>query len=220
MLVQVVARCKEDIIKAKGVKPTLSPNLNTLATVEALDVKKLLFIGVGCQVRPCLHLHLLHGMILQFTLSIYFGSHCIVSLLADCQLCSLFHTCEMVISEGTDKSQNVTTTLFSLHHCTHEHAAADSHVMMQVQALRSVEKYLQLEKLYVLGTNCVDNGPPEGLSKFLKAASSSPETVLHYEFMQVGPCTPIACLSEVTSVLCSAYSSILRLYIANSCVCM
>ena len=49
----MVARCKEDIIKAKGVKPTLSPNLNTLATVEALDVKKLLFIGVGCQVHPC-----------------------------------------------------------------------------------------------------------------------------------------------------------------------
>lgn len=47
----MVARCKEDILKAKGVKPTLSPNLNTLATVEALDVKKLLFIGVGCQVR-------------------------------------------------------------------------------------------------------------------------------------------------------------------------
>ncbi|KAL3148810.1 hypothetical protein ABBQ32_001694 [Trebouxia sp. C0010 RCD-2024] len=98
----MVARCKEDIIKAKGVKPTLSPNLNTLATVEALDVKKLLFIGVGCQ----------------------------------------------------------------------------------VQALRSVEKYLQLEKLYVLGTNCVDNGPREGLDKFLQAASSSPDTVLHYEFMQ------------------------------------
>ena len=50
---QMVARCKEDIIKAKGVKPTLSPNLNTLATVEALDVKKLLFIGVGCQVCLC-----------------------------------------------------------------------------------------------------------------------------------------------------------------------
>lgn len=49
--VQVVARCKEDILKAKGVKPTLSPNLDVLATVEALDVKKLLFIGVGCQVR-------------------------------------------------------------------------------------------------------------------------------------------------------------------------
>ena len=48
----MVARCKEDILKARGVKPTLSPNLNVLATVEALDVKKLLFIGVGCQVSP------------------------------------------------------------------------------------------------------------------------------------------------------------------------
>jgi coenzyme F420-reducing hydrogenase beta subunit len=28
----------------------------------------------------------------------------------------------------------------------------------QVQALRSVEHYLGLDKLYVLGTNCVDNG--------------------------------------------------------------
>lgn len=43
---------------------------------------------------------------------------------------------------------------------------------------------MNLEKLYVLGTNCVDNGPREGLDKFLKAASSEPETVLHYEFMQ------------------------------------
>lgn len=59
---------------------------------------------------------------------------------------------------------------------------------IQVQALRSVEKYLQLEKLYVLGTNCVDNGPREGLDKFLQAASSSPDTVLHYEFMQVHHC--------------------------------
>ena len=90
---------------------------------------------------------------------------------------------------------------------------------MQVQALRSVEKYLQLEKLYVLGTNCVDNGPPEGLGKFLKAASSSPETVLHYEFMQVCTCIN-SCLSEVTSVLCSTYSCILPLYVASSCVCM
>lgn len=29
----------------------------------------------------------------------------------------------------------------------------------QVQALRSIEPYLGLEKLYVLGTNCTDNGP-------------------------------------------------------------
>ena len=57
--------------------------------------------------------------------------------------------------------------------------------MQQVQALRSVEKYLGLDALYVLGTNCVDNGPREGLEKFLNAASSDPNTVLHYEFMQV-----------------------------------
>lgn len=30
----------------------------------------------------------------------------------------------------------------------------------------------------------VDNGTREGLDKFLEAASSEPETVLHYEFMQ------------------------------------
>jgi coenzyme F420-reducing hydrogenase beta subunit len=47
---QMVAWSKADILAARGVKPTLSPNLNVLATVEALDVKRLLFIGVGCQV--------------------------------------------------------------------------------------------------------------------------------------------------------------------------
>ncbi|KAM5553428.1 7-hydroxymethyl chlorophyll a reductase, chloroplastic [Rosa sericea] len=98
----VLARTPEEVLAAKGVKPTLSPNLNTLALVEAAGVKKLLFCGVGCQ----------------------------------------------------------------------------------VQALRSVEHHLNLDKLYVLGTNCVDNGTREGLDKFLKAASSEPETVLHYEFMQ------------------------------------
>eukprot|EP00877_Chromochloris_zofingiensis_P003840 jgi/Chrzof1/13457/UNPLg00540.t1 len=100
----VVARCVADIMAARGVKPTLSPNLEVLATVEALapDVKKLLFIGVGCQ----------------------------------------------------------------------------------VQALRSIERYLNLDKLYVLGTNCVDNGPRQGLDKFLNAASNDPDTVVHYEFMQ------------------------------------
>ena len=100
------------------------------------------------------------------------------------------------------------------------HTLADSHpaVRCQVQALRSIEKYLQLDKLYVLGvrtaghtwctwcltavqsaqccesaltwrmclqTNCVDNGPRKGLETFLKAASDDPDTVLHYEFMQV-----------------------------------
>jgi 7-hydroxymethyl chlorophyll a reductase len=60
-------------------------------------------------------------------------------------------------------------------------AAAAVAAVVQVQALRSVEQYLGLEKLYVLGTNCVDNGPREGLEKFLNAASKTPETVLHYE---------------------------------------
>eukprot|EP00798_Chlamydomonas_sp_ICE-L_P018026 gene18026-24439_t len=96
----VVARCVEDILKSRGVKPCLSPNLDVLATVEALQ--RLLFIGVGCQ----------------------------------------------------------------------------------VQAIRSIEKYLGLEKLYVLGTNCVDNGRRPTLEKFLNAASADPDTVLHYEFMQ------------------------------------
>ncbi|KVH91056.1 Coenzyme F420 hydrogenase/dehydrogenase beta subunit, C-terminal [Cynara cardunculus var. scolymus] len=98
----VLARTPEEVLAAKGVKPTLSPNLNTLALVEAAGVKRLLFCGVGCQ----------------------------------------------------------------------------------VQALRSVEQHLNLDKLYVLGTNCVDNGTRDGLDKFLKAASTDPETVLHYEFMQ------------------------------------
>ncbi|KAF8388321.1 hypothetical protein HHK36_026987 [Tetracentron sinense] len=98
----VLARTPDEVLAARGVKPTLSPNLNTLALVEAAGVKRLLFCGVGCQ----------------------------------------------------------------------------------VQALRSIEQHLNLEKLYVLGTNCVDNGTREGLEKFLKAASNDPETVLHYEFMQ------------------------------------
>ncbi|KAL1330377.1 hypothetical protein AAHE18_12G106800 [Arachis hypogaea] len=98
----VLARTPDEVLAAKGVKPTLSPNLNTLALVEAAGVKRLLFCGVGCQ----------------------------------------------------------------------------------VQALRSVEHHLNLDKLYVLGTNCVDNGTRGGLDKFLKAASETPETVLHYEFMQ------------------------------------
>ncbi|XP_028220359.1 7-hydroxymethyl chlorophyll a reductase, chloroplastic-like [Glycine soja] len=103
----VLARTPEEVLAAKGVKPTLSPNLNTLALVEAAGVKRLLFCVVGCQ----------------------------------------------------------------------------------VQALRSVEHHLNLDKLYigcikVFSGSTVDNGTREGLDKFLKAASQSPETVLHYEFMQ------------------------------------
>ena len=97
-----LAMTEEEVIAARGVKPSLSPNLDVLAEVEARGIKNLLFIGVGCQ----------------------------------------------------------------------------------VQALRSVEKYLGLEKLYVVGTNCTDNGPREGLEKFLEVTSSNPDQVKHYEFMQ------------------------------------
>jgi 7-hydroxymethyl chlorophyll a reductase len=55
----------------------------------------------------------------------------------------------------------------------------------QVQALRAVEPLLGLERLYVLGTNCADNGPRGGLDKFLDAASTEPARVTHYEFAQV-----------------------------------
>ena len=53
-----------------------------------------------------------------------------------------------------------------------------------VTALRSVEPYLGLDALYVVGTNCTDNGRAETLSKFLGAASDDPATVTGYEFMQ------------------------------------
>mmetsp|Transcript_32457 Transcript_32457/g.103342 ORF Transcript_32457/g.103342 Transcript_32457/m.103342 type:complete len:393 (-) Transcript_32457:80-1258(-) len=98
----VIATTREEIMAARGVKPTLAPSLNVLAAVEASGLRRILFCGVGCQ----------------------------------------------------------------------------------VQALRSVEQHLGLEKLYVIGTNCTDNGPREGLEKFLNAASDDPATVKHYEFMQ------------------------------------
>ncbi|BAB77967.1 Coenzyme F420 hydrogenase/dehydrogenase, beta subunit C-terminal domain [Anabaena sp. FACHB-709] len=98
----VIARTPEEILAARVNKPTLSPNLSILEQVEKSGMKRLLVIGVGCQ----------------------------------------------------------------------------------IQALRAVEKKLGLEKLYVLGTPCVDNVTRAGLQKFLETTSRSPETVVHYEFMQ------------------------------------
>ncbi len=98
----IIARTPEEILAAKVNKPTLSPNLSILEQVEKSGLKRLLVIGVGCQ----------------------------------------------------------------------------------IQALRAVEKQLGLEKLYVLGTPCVDNVSREGLQKFLETTSKSPDTVVHYEFMQ------------------------------------
>lgn len=98
----VIARTPAEILAARVNKPTLSPNLSVLEQIEQSGLKRLLVIGVGCQ----------------------------------------------------------------------------------IQALRAVEKELGLEKLYVLGTPCVDNVTRAGLQKFLETTSRSPETVVHYEFMQ------------------------------------
>ena len=98
----IIARTPEEILAARVNKPTLSPNLSILEEIETSGLKRLLVIGVGCQ----------------------------------------------------------------------------------IQALRAVEKKLGLEKLYVLGTPCVDNVTRAGLQKFLDTTSKSPDTVVHYEFMQ------------------------------------
>jgi coenzyme F420 hydrogenase subunit beta len=98
----IVARTPEEVLAAKVNKPTLSPNLSVLEQIEQSGMKRVLVIGVGCQ----------------------------------------------------------------------------------IQALRAVERELGLEKLYVLGTPCVDNVTRAGLQKFLETTSKSPDTVVHYEFMQ------------------------------------
>jgi 3,8-divinyl protochlorophyllide a 8-vinyl-reductase (ferredoxin) len=98
----IIARTPAEILAARVNKPTLSPNLSVLEQIEQSGLKRLLVIGVGCQ----------------------------------------------------------------------------------IQALRAVEKELGLEKLYVLGTPCVDNVTRAGLQKFLDTTSRSPETVVYYEFMQ------------------------------------
>lgn len=47
----VIARTPEDILAARVNKPTLSPNLSVLDQVERSGMKRLLVIGVGCQVQ-------------------------------------------------------------------------------------------------------------------------------------------------------------------------
>ena len=98
----ILARTVEEVLSARVNKPTLSPNLSVLEEIENSQLKRVLAIGVGCQ----------------------------------------------------------------------------------IQALRSVQHQIGLEKLYVLGTPCVDNVHRDGLQKFLETTSRSPETVVHYEFMQ------------------------------------
>ena len=47
----LIATTKEDILAARVNKPTLSPNLTILEQIEQKGIKKLLVIGVGCQVQ-------------------------------------------------------------------------------------------------------------------------------------------------------------------------
>ncbi|MGA1085818.1 MAG: coenzyme F420 hydrogenase/dehydrogenase beta subunit N-terminal domain-containing protein, partial [Vulcanococcus sp.] len=97
-----LARTPEEVLSARVNKPTLSPNLEVLEQLPGSGIRKLLAIGVGCQ----------------------------------------------------------------------------------IQALRAVESTLPLDQLYVLGLPCTDNVSREGLQTFLETTVSSPETVVHYEFMQ------------------------------------
>ena len=54
----------------------------------------------------------------------------------------------------------------------------------QVQAVRSVARYLDAD-VFVVGTNCADNGTRPGLATFLEAAAPmDPDAVKHYEFCQ------------------------------------
>jgi coenzyme F420 hydrogenase subunit beta len=97
-----LARTPEEVLSARVNKPTLSPNLEVLEQLPGSGIKRLLAIGVGCQ----------------------------------------------------------------------------------IQALRAVQPTLPLDELYVLGLPCTDNVSREGLQTFLETTVSSPETVVHYEFMQ------------------------------------
>jgi len=97
-----LARTPEEVLSARVNKPTLSPNLEVLEQLPGSGIRRLLAIGVGCQ----------------------------------------------------------------------------------IQALRAVQSTLPLEELYVLGLPCVDNVSRQGLQTFLESTVSSPETVVHYEFMQ------------------------------------
>jgi coenzyme F420 hydrogenase subunit beta len=47
----IIARSRAEILAAKVNKPTLSPNLSVLEQIEQSGLKKLLVIGVGCQIQ-------------------------------------------------------------------------------------------------------------------------------------------------------------------------
>lgn len=97
-----LARTPEQVYASAGNKPCLSPNLHILDDVRKSAVRRLAFIGTGCQVHM----------------------------------------------------------------------------------LRAAEHELDLERLYIIGIPCSDNVTYPDLQLFLQLISCSPETVVHYEFMQ------------------------------------
>lgn len=54
----------------------------------------------------------------------------------------------------------------------------------QVHMLRAIEPELGLDKLYIIGIPCSDNVTYPDLEYFLTQVSRSPQTIVHYEFMQ------------------------------------
>jgi 7-hydroxymethyl chlorophyll a reductase len=69
----VIATTVEAIMAARGVKPTLSPNLNILALLEESGLKRILFCGVGCQVQALRSIE--HHLNLEQLYVI--GTHCV-----------------------------------------------------------------------------------------------------------------------------------------------
>jgi coenzyme F420 hydrogenase subunit beta len=97
-----LAHTPEEVRASAGNKPCLSPTLNLLDEVRNSGVKRLAFIGTGCQVHM----------------------------------------------------------------------------------LRAAEEELGLERLYIIGIPCSDNVTYPDLQLFLSLISKSPDTIVHYEFMQ------------------------------------
>ncbi len=98
----ILARTPAEVRASAGNKPCLAPSLSLLDDVRASGVKRLAFIGTGCQVHM----------------------------------------------------------------------------------LRAAEAELGLEQLYVIGIPCSDNVAYPDLQFFLSLISHSPDTIVHYEFMQ------------------------------------
>jgi coenzyme F420-reducing hydrogenase beta subunit len=100
----ILARTKEDVLRGRGVKPSLAPSLAVLDEIHR-TIRKLLFCGVGCD----------------------------------------------------------------------------------VQAFRAIQSDLNLDQVYVLGTNCADNSPtPQAAERFIRDGVQIPtsDDDLGYEFMQ------------------------------------